>query len=253
MTPVVVTGGVTVHRVGDALVNFYIVETGAGLVLIDAGLPGHWDDLRTTLRGMGRDINDVTNVLITHGHLDHIGLAERVRALAGARIWVHESDAPILGSPRRGNAALRPERSLLNYAVRRPTSLRAPLHLARLGALRTPAVHEVSTFGHDQRLDLPGGPLAVHVPGHTSGSTAFVFPDASIAFTGDALVTLDSIDGHVGPCIICQAFTENSSAALRSLTTLAGLDVHTVLPGHGEPWTDGLSAAAAAAMSAGRR
>jgi glyoxylase-like metal-dependent hydrolase (beta-lactamase superfamily II) len=244
VTRVAASGALTVHRVGDALINFYVVDTGAGLVLIDAGLPGHWDGLREALRGIHRDMNDVSDVLITHGHLDHIGLAERVRAAAGARVWVHESDAPLLRSPLRATAAWRPERSIASYAVRRPGSLRAPLHLARLGALRTPAVTDLAMFGHDQSLDVPGNPRAVHVPGHTAGSTAFVFPDASLAFTGDALVTLDSVVGHIGPCIICPAFTENSFAARASLTTLGKLDVQTVLPGHGEPWTDGLAAAA---------
>jgi glyoxylase-like metal-dependent hydrolase (beta-lactamase superfamily II) len=245
--------GTTVHRAGDALVNFYVVDTGAGLVLVDAGLPGHWDGLRAALHKIGHDVTDLTDVLITHGHFDHIGLAERVRRTAAARIWVHESEAAILRSPRSGNASLRPEGSLLSYAVRRPASLRAPLHLARLGALRTPAVLHLHTFGDNQVLDVPGSPRAVHVPGHTPGSTAFVFPAASLAFTGDALVTLDSVLGHVGPCIICRAFTQDSTTALDSLATLAELDARTVLPGHGEPWNDGLAAAAASAITTGRR
>jgi glyoxylase-like metal-dependent hydrolase (beta-lactamase superfamily II) len=253
VTRVLAAGGTTVHRLGDPLVNFYVVDTGAGLVLVDAGLPGHWQHLRGALHGMGHDVSDVSDVLITHGHLDHIGLAERVRVASGARIWVHEADAPILRSPLRASLAWRPERSLAGYAVRRPASLRAPLHLVGLGALRTSSVGELITFGHDQALDVPGSPRAVPVAGHTAGSTAFVFPDASLAFTGDALVTLDSVVGHVGPCLICRAFTENSSTALTSLSTLAELDVQTVLPGHGEPWTDGMAAAAAAARTIGSR
>ena len=145
------------HRVGDALVNFYLVDTGAGLVLVDAGLPGHWPNLRGALRAIGQDISNITDVLITHGHLDHIGLTERVRETAGARIWVHESDAPILRSPLRASAAWRSERSIASYAVRRPASLRAPLHLARLGALRTPAVRDLVAFGRVRFADHPRG------------------------------------------------------------------------------------------------
>ncbi|MEU7096529.1 MBL fold metallo-hydrolase [Kitasatospora aureofaciens] len=243
----------TVHRLGDHLVNFYLVDTGPALLLVDAGLPAHWDGLRTALRDLGRPVTDIAAVLVTHGHPDHVGVAEQVRAASGAEIWVHESDAPILTEPRRLNKVWTPERSLLGYAVRRPNSLRAPLHLARGGALRIPPVRSLRTFTHDQQLDLPGAPLAIHTPGHTHGSTSYLFPDASVAFTGDALVTHDAVAGRVGPCVICRAFTQDSTTALASLEKIAEHDIATVLPGHGEPWTDGLARAARQAVAGGIR
>lgn len=95
--------------------------------------------------------------------------------------------------------------------------------------------------------------LAVHTPGHTHGSTSCLFPDASIAFTGDALVTHDSVAGPAGPCVICRAFTQDSRAALASLEKIAEHELATVLPGHDEPWTDGLARAARQAMASGIR
>ncbi|ARF77532.1 MBL fold metallo-hydrolase [Kitasatospora aureofaciens] len=243
----------TVHRLGDHLVNFYLVDTGPALLLVDAGLPAHWDGLRTALRDLGRPVTDIAAVLVTHGHPDHVGVAEQVRAASGAEIWVHESDAPILTEPRRLNKVWTPERSLLGYAVRRPNSLRAPLHLARGGALRIPPVRSLRTFTHDRQLDLPGAPLAIHTPGHTHGSTSYLFPDASVAFTGDALVTHDAVAGRVGPCVICRAFTQDSTTALASLEKIAEHDIATVLPGHGEAWTDGLARAARQAVAGGIR
>ncbi|MDF3294281.1 MBL fold metallo-hydrolase [Streptomyces silvisoli] len=242
-----------VHRLGDQLVNFYLVDTGRALVLVDAGLPAHWQGLLDALRALGRPATDIAAVLITHGHPDHVGLAERVRVASGADVWVHESDAPILAEPRRLNKFWHPERSLLRYAARRPSGLRAPLHLARAGALRTPPVREFHTFTDDRQLDLPGSPLAVHTPGHTQGSTSYLFQDASIAFTGDALVTHDSVAGTVGPCVICRAFTQDSQAALASLDKVAEHEIDTVLPGHGEAWTDGLAKAARQAVANGVR
>jgi glyoxylase-like metal-dependent hydrolase (beta-lactamase superfamily II) len=242
-----------VHRLGDRLVNFYLVDTGRKLVLVDSGLPAHWDNLLDALRGLGRPVTDIAAVLITHGHPDHTGLAERVRAEAGAEVWVHESDAPILSAPRRLGKVWKPERSLLPYVVRRPRALQGPLHLARGGALRIPAVRELRAFRDDQQLDIPGNPLALHTPGHTFGSTSYVFPDASIAFTGDALVTSDTVSGRTGPCVICRAFTQDSGLALASLEKIAEYDIRTVLPGHGDPWTDGLAEAAARATTAGIR
>ena len=244
-----------IHRLGDDLVNFYLVEIGSDLIMVDAGLPAHHPALLDALRGLNRPITDIAAILITHGHLDHIGMANRVHVESGAPVWVHERDVPLLATPLRTRRHWRPERSLAGYAIRRPSGLRAPLHLARLGALRTPATADVVTFGDTRTLDLPGNPLAVHTPGHTAGSTTYVFPERSVAFTGDALVTLDSVAGGTGPRLICRAFTQDSRSAMASLDVLAtaGPDVATVLPGHGDPWPDGLVAAVRQATTTGVR
>jgi glyoxylase-like metal-dependent hydrolase (beta-lactamase superfamily II) len=242
-----------IHRLGDRHVNFYLVEDGRDLTLIDAGLPGHWSQLVDALAALGRSVRDIVAVLVTHGHLDHIGLAERVRAAAGAQIWVHEHDAPILRAPLRTRQIWRPERSLLPYVAKRPSGLQAPLHLARLGALRTPAVPDLQLVPDGQALDIPGNPTAIHTPGHTAGSVTYLLAGPAVAFTGDALVTLDEITGHTGPTLLCRAFTQNSQQALASLTTLATLPADTVLPGHGNPWPHGLTTAAHTATNAGIR
>jgi len=242
-----------VHRLGDELFNFYLVDTGEGLVMVDAGLRTHWRSLVAKVGEIGKKITDIRAVLITHGHLDHIGLAERLRVEADAEIWVHTADAPILAAPRRTLTIAPPERSILAYAWRRPGGLRGPLRLARSGGLGTTAVGHVRTFDNDQVLDLPGRPRAVHMPGHTAGSTTYLFPGLSTAFTGDALVTLDSVMGAVGPRLICRAFNTDSAAALASLAKVRDADINTVLTGHGEPWTTGIGPAVAAATAAGIR
>lgn len=240
-----------VHRLGDELVNFYLVDTGDGLVLVDAGLPGHWRGFLADLDRLGVAPTDVTDVLVTHGHPDHVGLAERLRVEAGARIHVHEAEAALVAAPLRPAADARPERSVLGYALRRPSGLRTPLHLLRHGALRTRPVLEPVTFTGGVLDDVPGRPLAVHTPGHTHGSTVFVF--AEQAFTGDALVTREEMLGRVGPTLMCRAFSNDGEAALASVRALEAHDVRDVHPGHGDPWTGGLPAAVREAVALGVR
>jgi glyoxylase-like metal-dependent hydrolase (beta-lactamase superfamily II) len=246
-----------VHRLGDKVVNFYLVDQPGGLVLIDAGFPGHLSQLRRHLAEAGHSLGDIRAVLLTHAHPDHTGLASTLQE-AGTQVWVHQQDAAILQhGPRSALRLAKPERSMLPYLLRRPAAIGTPLHLARKGAFTAPKVPSVHTFSADQRLEgVPGSPQAVALPGHTLGSTAYLFADRGLLFTGDALVTYDGLTGYTGPTLACRGFTHNSAAALAALDRLDGLDgldAAILLPGHGQPFAAGPHAAAQQARQAGLR
>ncbi|MYW70214.1 MBL fold metallo-hydrolase [Streptomyces sp. SID8379] len=240
-------------RLGDDVVNFYLVEETGGLVLVDAGLPAHLKQLRAHLAGSGRSLRDIRTVLLTHGHPDHTGLAHTLQQ-AGADVWVHEGDAAILrDGPRSALRHAKPERSMLPYLLHRPAAITTPLHLARAGAFTAPATPGVRVFGTDQQLDeVPGAPQAVLLPGHTPASTGYLFPDRGLLFTGDALVTHDGLTGHTGPTLVCRGFTHDSHTALTSLDRIDELtDATLLLPGHGQPVTGDPRTATRQARQAG--
>ena len=71
--------GPSLHRIGNDIVAASLVDTPEGVTVIDAGLAGHWNDLVSELATMGRSLDDVRGVVLTHGDSDHIGFAERLR------------------------------------------------------------------------------------------------------------------------------------------------------------------------------
>ncbi|MFL5680481.1 MAG: MBL fold metallo-hydrolase [Chloroflexota bacterium] len=225
-----------IHRLGEGLVNSYLVEDGGGVTIVDAGAPSYWGDLPGELATMGRTLADVRSVVLTHGHSDHIGFAERIRTERHVPIRVHEADAALARSevpnPAKGAGRVRP-RPLLSFLW----------WSARHGLLRIPKIREVSTFGDGARLDVPGEPRVLLVPGHTPGSAALWFGRHDALFVGDALATYAVTDGRVGPQLA--PFTADPDEALRSLGRLDGIAASVVLPGHGQPWRDGVAAAVA--------
>ncbi|MFF1398980.1 MBL fold metallo-hydrolase [Streptomyces sp. NPDC058287] len=242
----------SVQRLGDEMVNFYLVDHPDGLVLVDAGLPGHLVQLQEHLARSGRSLRDIRAVLLTHGHPDHTGLVGAVQQ-AGADIWIHEADSAILtDGPRSSMRHAKPERSMLPYLLRRPAAISGPLHLARMGGFTGKPVHGARTFRGDHHLDeVPGRPQAIEMPGHTQGTVAYHFPALGVLFTGDALVTREDMIGHTGPCLVSRSFTHDGAAALASLDRLAELSSTVLLPGHGPVFADGPQAASDQARRVG--
>jgi glyoxylase-like metal-dependent hydrolase (beta-lactamase superfamily II) len=151
-----------IRRVGAELISSYIVEDGAELSLVDAGGPGDWTTLLGELAAMGRSIDDVRALLLTHAHEDHIGYAEQARQ-SGIPPHIHDADAALA----RGEEKVK--RSMVGPY--RPGPLISFLfHYVRRGLLRVPRVQEVATFADGATLDVPGAPQIIHLPGHTHGS-----------------------------------------------------------------------------------
>src|SRR4249920_1668367 len=85
-----------IHRIGDrSFINAYVIEEANEVTLVDAGVAGLYRDLPKELASMGRTIDDVRALVLTHGHSDHIGFAERLRAERHVPVSVHEADAAL--------------------------------------------------------------------------------------------------------------------------------------------------------------
>ena len=222
-----------IHRIGTAgMINSYLIEEAGAVTIVDAGLPGYWRDLPRELAAMGRSLEDVRAVVLTHGHSDHIGFAERIRRDRGVPLHILDLDA-----------------ALARGEVRSAASSRGPMRIApmlrfiwfglRHGMRGGTVIAEVSTFGDGATLDVPGAPRVIALPGHTPGSAALHLASRDTLFVGDALATYAVTTGVQGPAIA--PFSADPATALASLTRLDGVEASLVLPGHGQPWTDGVA------------
>lgn len=236
-----------IHRVEDGYVNFYLVEDGSSVTVVDTGHPRSWGPFQQALREIGRTPQDVEAVVLTHCHFDHMGFADRARRELGVPLWTHADEVAVARHPWRYDH----EKSRLPY-LRNPEFARVLASMTASGALWVKGTGEVSTFpAPNGALDVPGRPLPVFTPGHTHGHCALHFADRGAVISGDAVVTLDPYTGEKGPRIVAGAATADSARALSSLEAVAATDAQTVLPGHGEVWRDGARNAAERAAAAG--
>lgn len=231
-----------IHRLGSRYVNWYVVVEGDAVLVVDTGLPAHRPQLADMLQRLDRAVSEVSAVLLTHWHADHLGNANWIAAQAGAPVYVHEADAAIV----RGDEKMHTPNFLPH--LWRPTMIRYLASVLREGAARVePVAGEVRTFGDGEVLPVAGSPRALHLPGHTAGHSAFVFDGRGTVFAGDALATLDTLRWKGDPRLL--PIQADRARALRSLDRLEEVEASLLLTGHGEPWTRGVAAAVASARA----
>jgi glyoxylase-like metal-dependent hydrolase (beta-lactamase superfamily II) len=218
--------GPHLRRIGNDIVAAYMVETADGITVVDAGLPGHWRDLRRELDAMGRSPDDIRGLVLTHGDSDHIGFAERLRREYGTPVFVHAADAA------RAMGAPTPKSKVGAWRLGATTGFLA--YAARKGGLHTTPLTAVQEVEDGDVLPLPGSPTIISLPGHSPGSIAVLVPEADAVFVGDALTTRNVLTGRTGPAPA--PFTDDPAQALDSLQKIEHLPVAWVLPGHGVLW-----------------
>lgn len=155
-----------------------IVDTGI------ASTPA--EEMAPALEALGRSIEEVHWILLTHGHIDHIGGAHALWELTGrrARVVIHEADAHLLRSRR---AHVEEYIAGRHRYLRDPRGVETQTEVA--GRFISGEMEPSLLVTGGETLSL-GGDVTVsvhHVPGHTAGSVAYVIDGQNAVFSGDAV------------------------------------------------------------------
>lgn len=212
-------------------VTVYALETPDGVAIVDAGWdrPEAWDGLVGGLAEAGFAITDVTDVLITHVHADHYGLAGRVREASGARILMHPADAALLHERYVDTQPLVDGIRSMLVVAGAPVEEAGELSNASMGIRRYVAVAEPDVLVEDgDAVKLSGWDIvAIWTPGHSPGHLVFYERDRRLAISGDHVLP------RITPNISLHSPGRDPLADfLDSLLKVRNLDCDEVLPAH---------------------
>jgi glyoxylase-like metal-dependent hydrolase (beta-lactamase superfamily II) len=235
-----------VHLAGTGLVNWVLLSDGRDVVLVDAGYPGDHERVVASLEAIGRRVDDLAAILVTHAHVDHVGSVPRLLAQRPVPVLTSEVEA---GHARRERLEQATERDVALAAARSPRVLLWSLRIVMVGATKHVTVDSAAPCATGVPLDLPGRPVPVLTPGHTSGHTMFHLPEVGALVTGDALVTGHPTTDRRGPQLLLDLFHHDPVANARVLDTVTGLSGDVVLPGHGPVWRGAYADAVARARA----
>jgi glyoxylase-like metal-dependent hydrolase (beta-lactamase superfamily II) len=236
-------------------VNCYLIEDQP-LTLVDTGPNSgkSLDDLERALGALGRSIEDLELIVITHQHMDHLGLLEILARRSGAEIAALDLLAPYLAN---FGASATADDEFAQVVMRRHG---VPQDLATVLGSVGAAFRAFGSSGHVNRELRDGAELrlrdrtlqVLHRPGHSPSDTTFWDQDRRILIAGDHLLPHISSNPLVSRPLTAPGETpagEEAAVArphaliayIDSMRATRELPAELVLPGHGDPITDHVS------------
>ncbi len=215
--------------------NVYLVQGDSGYLLIDAG----WNSeealqvLKNQMNEIGADLKDISQIVVTHAHGDHYGLAGKLRQLSRAKIALHYLEKDLIASQNiqdidAGKLLQQMSQWFLSNGV--PTDESPQLHMWtwRRAGFAPPAIPDITLRGGET---IAAGVFSLQVvwtPGHSPGHICLYEPTQKILFSGDNVLP------GITPNISLQPHSTTNPLGnfLNSLNLVKQLAVNLVLPAH---------------------
>lgn len=196
--------------------NIYFIKTDTGYILIDAGVPGAEEKFDEVLELTDIDPKNIKLIIVTHGHMDHIGLLAYAKEISGGKILAHKS---LKDNLAKGEFEEPTARSNMGHFLNIMTMF---LNLDIKGFepdILIDDVYDLSEFGIEGSV--------IPTPGHSESSITVVL-DSGEALIGDMVRPDDSGE------IVLGMYYEDKEELLKSLEIVANIDPQTIYLSHGE-------------------
>lgn len=209
--------------------NAYLIRGNDGWLMVDPG----WDDpqtlgiLKEGITQAGVSIEDISQVVATHFHLDHYGLAGKVRKISGAKVALHQKESPFI--ELRHIPTEQRLQGMTDWLCKNGVPEEEIPEVDFAMEMESPDVF----LSGGERLDTGLFDFeVVWTPGHSPGHICLYDKEKRLLISGDHIIA--DITPEIG------AYPMSGSNPLGdyldSLRKVDKLDVELVLPGHGSPF-----------------
>jgi len=215
---------VRIHPVQLGFDRCYILQSADGTIMIDGGMPKQMGGFLKALKRLSMRPEDISLIVLTHGHWDHIGSARGIKELTGAPVALHGRDKDWL------------EKSLISLP---PGVTPWGRLFVNIMAIFMPFVH-IDATDVDIVLDegefslaaygIPG--RIIYTPGHSMGSVS-VLLDTGEAFVGDLAMNKFPLCLSPGLPILA----ENMQLVKESWKMLLDKGAKNIYPAHGKSFS----------------
>jgi glyoxylase-like metal-dependent hydrolase (beta-lactamase superfamily II) len=164
----------------------YLIDTGAGLLLIDAGDASEtgWAALQDAIGQAGFALADIAAILLTHAHYDHCGNAARLREASGAWIGMDAAEDQFLKEFPSDFVTRAKMRALCLAAG--ADMARLPLANADSPGVSVQPIEDARHVRPGEVLELGSARLlAISSRGHSPGHLCYLLEGENLLFAGD--------------------------------------------------------------------
>ncbi|PWA11943.1 MBL fold metallo-hydrolase [Pueribacillus theae] len=214
-------------------VNFYLVKDDHSLTLIDAGYNDEdcWQALQKTLKENDCKLSDLTQIILTHHHIDHVGLINRITEIHPIPVYCHP-----LSIPR-----LKREPRFMEMRVDFYTKLYEEMGCGEAGKKQIHYLQKALTKNKSQAIECDLSEITaekfmgfevIETPGHAPDQLAFYDRKQKWLFSGDLLIEHISSNALVEPDpfgIRMNTLTDHYN----SMEKFLSFEIDTIFPGHG--------------------
>lgn len=215
--------------------NFFLLAQPDSLILIDAGVDTEecWNLFQETLRQNGYSLPDLTSIILTHNHVDHVGLVNRILEHVQVPVYAHPAALP----------RLKRDREFFEMRISFFQQLYEEMGCGQAGKAQVERLIKAARENEKKRLKGEILPLqkgqrvegleAVETPGHSPDHLIFYNEERKWIFGGDLLISHISSNAIVEP-------DQNGKKLptliqhIHSLKNCAQLEADFLFPGHGE-------------------
>jgi glyoxylase-like metal-dependent hydrolase (beta-lactamase superfamily II) len=219
-------------------VHVFALVHANGVALIDTGMNSQESFLKleSSLKAIGKTIQDIDRIFITHYHMDHSGIAGRIKEISGAAILMSEVDGQWIHDFNKNK--MDPDQIRKVYRQHGMAEAVVETFLSRVMELRKSTIpfqvdEFMKPFEHRTIGDFTFE--VIPTPGHTRGQVCFFFREKGI------LLSADHVLPHITPNLTPDPYHPEFRPLcnfLKSLHQIKDLPVSRVYPAHGEPFTD---------------
>jgi len=207
-------------------VNAFLVKLKDGFALIDTGVPNSWNALEEKLISEGCKPDKLKIVILTHGDMDHVGNAKKLQDKYKAKILIHKKDFEDLKKGVHTKRFVRPLGFRIMFTIifalyqLRRKFKKADEHKDLFKPIFVSDGESLAKYGFNAKI--------IHIPGHSKGSIGILTKD-KIFFAGDTFVNRKKPE--------TAQIIENDKELKDSIEKIKRLDIKTIYPGHGTPFS----------------
>jgi glyoxylase-like metal-dependent hydrolase (beta-lactamase superfamily II) len=189
--------------IGDLVNSFVFLGSDGTVVVVDAGFKRGGRRVAAALQILGKDIPDITHLVLTHAHMDHAGGAHRLVG-GSPDVLAHRDDVACLAAGREPDSD--------------PGSLGGRLVNIAASVWRRPWYPPVTVtrpLADGEVVPIAGGLRVIHTPGHTPGHMSLLHKQSGVLITGDAVVNVRGL--RAAPRLFCNNLRQQHDTRSRLL------------------------------------